>query len=217
MGRNTRTAVRDVSQMRGVLFVMLLGGCFPTRSDELACAASADCDPGRTCETGFCVVAPDAPAEEIPNMVDAPTAPPDVAIDSPPRPCTGGDASASDPDGNCFVAFKTAKKTRAAAEAACEADTMTLAIIETAASNTTVQSLITGLDAWLGATDLVTENTFLWPDTTPLTFKNFRAGEPNNGDGNGQEDCLVIEGGKGGTWDDRPCALVLAYVCSFSR
>ena len=127
-----------------------------------------------------------------------------------------GDANADD-GGNCFVAFKVAKKTRAAAELACEADLMTLAIITTAASNATTQSLIAGLDAWLGATDVVTENAFLWPDNTPLTFKNFRAGEPNNGDGGGQEDCLVIEGGKGGSWDDRSCAVVAAYVCSFSR
>ncbi len=92
---------------------------------------------------------------------------------------------------------------------------MNLAIINSAAGNTTVQSLIIGLDSWLGATDAVTEATFLWPDNTPLAFTNFRAGEPNNGDGNGQEDCLVIEGARGGSWDDRPCGLVLSYVCSF--
>jgi len=204
--------------MRWAVLVML-AGCFPRPSDALLCAVEADCADGRTCEQGFCVIAPDAGIivdQEPP--IDAPASPPDTAPDAPPpRPCIGGDANATDADGNCFVAFRAGanRKTRAAAALACQADEMELAIIESAASNTTVQSLIPGLDAWVGATDAVTENTFLWPDNTPLTFTNFRLGEPNNGAGNGQEDCLVIEGGKGGSWDDRPCNFVFAYVCGF--
>ena len=196
--------------------LVLLAGCFPTPSEALVCIANDECEGGRVCESGFCVVGPDAAIVELPP-VDAPVSPPPDTAPDAPRPCTGGDANATDGEGNCFVAFRAAatRKPRAAAQLACEAENMKLAIINSAASNISVQSLITGLDTWLGATDAVTEATFLWPDNTPLAFTNFRAGEPNNGGGNGQEDCLVIEGGKGGSWDDRPCGLVLAYVCGF--
>lgn len=205
--------------MRWEVLVVFAGltACFPTRSDELTCGVTAECEAGRVCESGFCVVGPDAAVIVESPPVDAPTVMPDTTPDAPPRPCTGGDANASDAAGHCYVAFKLAanRKSRPNAELACEALDMTLAIVTTADGNTTAQSLITGLDAWLGATDVAVENTFVWPDDTPVTFENFRAGEPNNGDGNGQEDCLVIEGGKGGTWDDRPCSLVFAYVCGF--
>ena len=61
----------------------------------------------------------------------------------------------------------------------------------------------------------------MWADGTPLTFDNWRTGEPNNGNNNFQEDCQIIEGDQGGTWDDRPCAPdpnagpagVYSYVC----
>jgi hypothetical protein len=108
----------------GFLIITALAGCFPTRSDALVCAVDTDCEDGRACEGGFCVVAPDA-APMLPMMVDAaPVTPPDTAPDAPPRPCTGGDANGTDAAGNCYVAFKQAatRKTRAAAEAACEAE-----------------------------------------------------------------------------------------------
>lgn len=201
---------------REIVVAFALAGCsFPERTDSLTCGVTADCDDGRACEQGFCVVAPDARNEEpIPMVVDA-APPPDLAPDVAPRICEG----TSDPDGNCYVVFRTAqdRKTRAAASLACEELDMTLAIINSATSNATVQGLVTGLDVWLGATDVAAEGTYLWPDGTPLTFANFRAGEPNNGAGNGAENCLVIEGGKGGTWDDRPCGQSLPYVCGFLR
>lgn len=206
--------------MRWGLFISLLAGCsFPTPSDGFACAVDLDCEGGRACEGGFCVIAPDASIVVEAPPIDAPVVMPDVAIDTPPpRPCTGGEANATDADGQCFVAFRSAavRKTRTNAQAACVALDMDLAIVKSASANATVQSLITGLDAWLGATDTLTEGTFLWPDDTALSFTNFRAGEPNNGAGAGQEDCLLIEGARGGSWDDRGCGTVLAYVCFFA-
>ena len=44
--------------MKILLLAGLVGtfaGCFPSRSAQLACDISADCDEGRTCERGFCV------------------------------------------------------------------------------------------------------------------------------------------------------------------
>jgi hypothetical protein len=179
-------------------------GCFSRASDQFACTPGGDdCDPGRVCEQGFCVVV-DAPVDQA------------VVIDTPPdaRACTGGNAHAEDGNGACFVFF-LAPLNRTSAEAACVGLDMHLASIHSAASNTVVQNLISNKITWLGATDAVTEGTFVWGDGTPFDFQNFRAGEPNNGAGLGQEDCLTIEGNMGGTWDDQPCGVAFSYVCGF--
>ncbi|MBX3161673.1 MAG: hypothetical protein KF773_37275 [Deltaproteobacteria bacterium] len=147
---------------------------------------------------------------------DALVAPPDAPPDA--RPCAGGDNRATDATGTCFLYFASAK-TRANAEADCIAHDAHLAKILSAEQNAVVRSITGGTVAFLGATDAVAEGTFLWPDNTPLTYTNYRAGEPNNGSGQYQEDCLVIEAA--GTWDDRPCAPPpvnsgsYAYVCGY--
>jgi hypothetical protein len=133
---------------------------------------------------------------------DAFAAPPDAPPDA--RPCTGGDNRGTDAAGTCFVYF-AAPRTRAAAQADCAANGANLAKISNAEQNALVASLAGSGVAFLGATDAAAEGTYLWPDLTPLTFTNYRAGEPNNGGGAYQEDCLVLEAATG-TWDDRPCA-----------
>jgi hypothetical protein len=179
-------------------------GCFSRASEQFACTPGGDdCDPGRTCERGFCVVAP----------IDAPAIDQAVIVDMPPdaRPCTGGDAHGEDVNGACFVFF-LAQLGRTNAEAACVGLNMHLASVHSNASNDLVQSLIMNRVSWLGATDAVTEMTFLWPDATPFDYDNFRAGVPNN---DNNEDCVVIEGNNGGSWDDRQCGLAFSYVCGF--
>jgi hypothetical protein len=150
----------------------------------------------------------------------------DAAIDAPPvdaRPCMGGDARMQDPDGTCFI-LVTGPKIRSAAEADCVALGGHLATVKSATNNATVAGLVANTaSAFLGATDLTTENTFLWPDGSALTYTNWRAGEPNNGGAGAvyQEDCLVIQGQLAGVWDDRPCepppagSGSYAFVCSY--
>lgn len=186
------------------------------------CEVASDCEPGRICDQGFCVKTNGSGGTEFAidaaTSADAAIAPPDSPPDA--RLCAGGDARATDENGACFVFF-SAKKTKADAAASCTSQSMHLAIIRSAATNATVQSLVVGVDAFIGASDAVTEGQFLWPDGTGLTFTKFRAGEPNNANGQFQEDCLIIEGALGGTWDDRACAPppvntgVFAYVCQF--
>jgi hypothetical protein len=157
---------------------------------------------------------------EIPdgNPVDAFVTPPDAPPDA--RPCAGGDSRATDSTGSCFLFF-VGPRTRLAAETDCTANNAHLAKIENAEQNAVVLSLAIGRDAFIGATDVVAEGTYLWHDGTPLTFQNFRSGEPNNANGQFEEDCLIIEGALDGTWDDRPCAPPpagtgsYAYVCQF--
>ncbi|MDB4963330.1 MAG: hemicentin [Myxococcales bacterium] len=174
-------------------------------------------------------VAGDGSVVDVPGPTDATTAPSDAAIDA--RLCAGGDARATDPaTGSCFVWF-TAPATYPAANAACTAFGAKLAIIKAAQTNATVLSLIGMSDAFLGGTDAppATEGAFLWrgnaadPVTAVANYTNWRAGEPNNGGAGStvEEDCMIIEGARGGTWDDRPCAPPpvgagsYSYVCQF--
>lgn len=156
----------------------------------------------------------------------------DAAIDAPPvdaRLCAGGDARATDPTtGSCFVYF-TGPATYTAAETACTAFNAKLAVIKSAATNTTVLSLIGLTDAFVGGTDSAIEGTFTWlrnpldPITVGVSYTKWRAGEPNNQGGTNPdgEDCMIIEGAQMGTWDDRPCAPPpigagsYAYVCQY--
>jgi len=160
----------------------------------------------------------DARADARPGIPDAPPLPPDAA------PCTGGAANAVDGT-TCYEAFLAPLEDWASAQSSCAGRGGALVRIDTAAENAIVAGLAGGNRAWIGGNDLVTENTFLWTDGTTfaVTYTNWRTGEPNNGNGNFQEDCALIE--SGATWDDRPCddAVVgatvpgsYAYVCERS-
>lgn len=158
--------------------------------------------------------------------LDAPGGPADAAVDAAvdapidARPCVGGQARTTDADGTCWV-FYTSPATWADAQAACVAAGSQLAIIKTAQANQVVTSLIGAVDAFVGARDVAVEGTFVWGDGTALTYTNWRTGEPNNGNGTFEEDCLIVEGALGGSWDDRPCAPpptgtgAYAYVCQY--
>jgi hypothetical protein len=145
-------------------------------------------------------------------------------IDAGPdaRPCTGGDAHTSDGT-SCFV-FVRSPVIHDDAKAACAAMNGHLARVENATQNAMIATMITGVDSFIGATDLANEGTFVWDDGSPLTYTNWRAGEPSSGGGMYEEDCAIIEGAKtpDDTWDDRPCAPVVnvggglyGYVCQY--
>jgi hypothetical protein len=148
----------------------------------------------------------DAPAADAPasGSIDAPPAP-DAA------PCVEGDARVVGPDGTCYTAHVTTRQTWANGRAACQAIGADLAVIRTTADNTMLTALIGDVEAFVGGSDRTTEGTFLWVDGSALTYTNWRVNtppnlnEPNNGNGNYQEDCIVLQGQLGGVWDDRPC------------
>lgn len=160
---------------------------------------------------------------------DAPATfePPDGAPDAPPdaRPCEGGDARAPDPSTGTCVVYFAGPVVYTAAEAACTAFGARLVVIKSAQTNAVVTSLIGLTDAFVGADDRDAEGTFRWlgdvADPVGGAYVNWRSGEPNNANGNFEEDCMIIEGDRGGTWDDRPCAPppvdtgAYAYVCQF--
>ena len=66
--------------MRLTIVTLLVGvwGCVPNRTDGLTCEQQSDCDVGRVCRQGTCVVNGEPDAGPEPVMVDA-TPEPDAA------------------------------------------------------------------------------------------------------------------------------------------
>jgi hypothetical protein len=127
----------------------------------------------------------------------------DAPIDA--KPCTGGDARMSAPDGSCLVMIFT-PQTFANASAACTAIGAHLAILRDAQADAAAEALAGARDTFIGLTDQLVEGTFRWGDGSALAFTNWGIGEPNDGGGQYPEDCAIIAGVRGGKWDDRPCA-----------
>ena len=67
-----------------------------------------------------------------------------------------------------------------------------------------------GTGIWLGATDELQDNDFLWPDDTPLTFMGWAPNQPDNGAG---LDCIEKRNDGTELWYDRRCTDLNPYVC----
>lgn len=162
-----------------------------------------------------------------PDVADAafvgfPDAQPSPTFDAAPQvePCVEGDAQVSDPaTETCYMLF-TSLRTWQAAQADCLSLGATLAVVDTDAEQVIVgglsaNALATAPDLWLGATDALVENSFVWVDGQPMVFQKWRDGEPNDNGANGaSENCVVIEGDTAAhEWDDRTCSVVSPYIC----
>jgi hypothetical protein len=170
---------------------------------------------------------PDAdPFQDPPIDATVPDAIPVVAPDAVvPAPCVEGDTQVfDDTTGNCYFAVYTLSGGVTWQEAvdACVVAGGELPIITDQATQDfvtqlAVQAAATGVDnhdIWLGATDAVVEMEWRWHDGELIgPYLGWRENEPNNGGATGNEDCMIMEGDKNGTWDDRPCASSYGYVC----
>lgn len=164
--------------------------------------------------------APDANASATNGFPDA--GPPVELPDATPtiQPCLEGDLRVTNPDdGTCYMLLN-APVTWTAGQAACIALGANLAVIESLAEQTLVATLAVqypagNQDMWLGASDSAVEGTFVWVDTAPVVYNNWRAGEPNdNGAAGAGEDCAVIEGDTAANeWDDRTCTNTHPVIC----
>ena len=56
--------------------------------------------------------------------------------------------------------------------------------------------------AWIGATDAVSEGTWMWSDGTPWDYQTWAGGQPDDWDGN--EDCALMWAS--GAWNDGQCS-----------
>ncbi|XP_028447637.1 CD209 antigen-like protein E isoform X2 [Perca flavescens] len=68
---------------------------------------------------------------------------------------------------------------------------------------------------WIGLTDRNEEGTWKWVDGTPLTLKNWRTEQPDNGRGDpqwGEEDCVQV-GPTTAEWNDLSCEKVIYWIC----
>jgi hypothetical protein len=168
--------------MRRAVMISLLSGCAQLADLQETSKAPGDAQPADTVRDAV--------------TIDAPLA------------CVGGDTRATDPTtGACYVFF-TGPVIRDVARSMCEAlgPGTTLATVQTAGEITLIASLIGTSTAFLGGGDEAVEGTFRWEDGTGVMLANWNTGEPNNALGSFEEDCMVVLGGVGGTWDDRPCA-----------
>eukprot|EP00964_Phaeocystis_antarctica_P073683 scaffold45229_cov59-Phaeocystis_antarctica.AAC.1 len=103
------------------------------------------------------------------------------------------------------------------ASAACLAAGLQLASVHSAAQNALLVTAAAGNYVWIGGTDAALEGTWVWsPSNTPLSYTNWKAGEPNN---SGGEDCLGQYGQVDlrGKWNDTPCDRKHKYVCQRSK
>jgi hypothetical protein len=143
---------------------------------------------------------------------DAAPAPDALIVNAGPCGEEGSDADFTSTDGTCYEYFFQGS-TWAGAKLKCEILGGELATINDEVANGILASLVPTAfpTAWLGGTDESTEGTWTW-DGVGMTYTNWRAGEPNNGNGSG-ENCMIIESDRGGTWDDRPCSDTTSYIC----
>ncbi len=141
-----------------------------------------------------------------------------VAVDAVPppdaTPCVEGDQQVTDPaTGHCYMVFRTLTSWQNA-RVACEQLGGYLAVSTSQIENDLFSPLAGLTDVWVGGNDIAIEMTWVWVNDEPLTYTNWRMGEPNNSGPNGtSENCMIIEGDNAGLWDDRACASEYGYVC----
>lgn len=113
------------------------------------------------------------------------------------------------------------RQTYEAAKMFCAADGAHLAIIDNEPESTAIGAriaLVTGVNTlasqhFIGIDDLTTQGTYVWIDGSPLTYQNWRPGEPNNKQSMvcEHEDCGTIF--SAGQWNDACCVSKLPFVC----
>eukprot|EP00820_Chromera_velia_P015647 Cvel_25472.t1-p1 / transcript=Cvel_25472.t1 / gene=Cvel_25472 / organism=Chromera_velia_CCMP2878 / gene_product=Collectin-11, putative / transcript_product=Collectin-11, putative / location=Cvel_scaffold2891:16887-22606(+) / protein_length=1165 / sequence_SO=supercontig / SO=protein_coding / is_pseudo=false len=117
-----------------------------------------------------------------------------------------------------FTALCTGGANQADAALVCENNSLRLARIRTAGDNArAAASLAFQADcpggssgAWIGGSDEVSEGSFVFANGEPLSYFNWKAGEPNNDGGNdsGNENCIGLL--SGGEWNDLSCSDTLS-------
>ena len=192
-----------------------LGACdFPAPSQSYACETTADCEGGRVCTSGYCVIGS--------NGVDASEARPDAAIEPPV------DAMPPMPDADPFpmIAMQCQAAgyvtitgvtslyrsvssnqswTNAQADCANDVPGATHLIVLSSQAEVTYMRAQRG---WVGLSDRVTEGTFTTVTGETGDLRPWDSGQPDNG--SGSEDCVQM---KDDGLDDDQCGNGHRYVC----
>ena len=108
---------------------------------------------------------------------------------------------------HCYIVNRTAS-TWAAAESTCISAGGHLATITSTAENYFIYS-ITQTSVWIGASDSISEGSFVWRDGTAVSFSAWASGEPNAS--STDEDCAEMT--PYGYWNDLSCSATRSFVC----
>ncbi|KAG9345584.1 hypothetical protein JZ751_008728 [Albula glossodonta] len=68
---------------------------------------------------------------------------------------------------------------------------------------------------WMGGMELFMSNKFVWTDGSPWNFQMWVPGQPDNTQN--KEDCVEMNWGNNGKWNDDRCHLKKTFVCSFKN
>ncbi|XP_037102251.1 ladderlectin-like [Syngnathus acus] len=110
----------------------------------------------------------------------------------------------------CYI-YESENRTFADAESVCNILGGNLVSIHSDLENALVLELIRAggdaTQAWIGLTDAVSDDDFMWTDGSDVDFTNFEGGEPN-------DDGVCVEMVTAdGEWNDVDCTTDLPYVC----
>ncbi len=94
------------------------------------------------------------------------------------------------------------------AEYLCRAMGGRLPSINSAEEQAALASITDGNAAWIGASDAESEGQWVWPDGSPMAFKAWGRGQPDNAGSN--EHYLSIR--KDGLWNDVPDRQVMGFI-----
>ena len=214
--------------LRAALLVLLVAACDDFgRSDALACETTDQCEDGRICDRGYCVV-----GTTVDSGLDGPL----DDIDAPPRACeaTGLTCSGTvtvktctNAAGRTCWASCNQALTQPQAEARCTAWGGKLGPFITTEDDVCFESVrIAGQKMWTALEQLPNQASFgagwLWNGdaTTPATVIRWDTGEPNDSNAdnveNNQEQCAFInESTLNNNSHDKACTEVYRFACSF--
>ncbi|XP_059158898.1 C-type mannose receptor 2-like [Physella acuta] len=134
-----------------------------------------------------------------------------------------------------FVVYR--QVAHAEAESDCEKNGGTLVLIKSAETQDYVTHQLTDVyrehhSVWIGLDDILTENTYLWEDGTPVTYSHWASGNGPDASGllhnlqHDRKDCVALDARDGGKWKEFSCEstnfLVIlstnerhSYVCQY--
>jgi len=92
------------------------------------------------------------------------------------------------------------------AEAVCEADNAHLVVVNSSQEDAAVRANVIG-NVWIGASDRITEGTFVVVTGGGTIYSNWQVNIPSNV----AEDCVHLRGD--GFWEDGDCNVSFASIC----
>jgi len=192
--------------------LLLVAACdFPTPSAQYACRVTADCESGRACENGYCVVSsahgPDASSPSPDAAVDtlSPDADPLSAVRAQ---CLAAGYTAVPSAGTSLYRVVANGSTWVNAETDCAGDVTGathLVVLSSAGEVAYIESQL----GWIGLTDRANEGVFLDVTNEAGDLRPWLPGQPDNGGGN--ENCAQMKTASG--IDDDQCGNSHRYVC----